>query len=240
MGKGTRGVLRQRSVRSLRKLGGLLSRFQQITTHPPPLSIFSHHGFPVFHKLKISEFCHLLPRHKHNNIAVSPSYDYYASSSWFSGLPFKFSSGNLCVSGYKFPHNLHDYQCVRCSQLHHHYALLCVALCPTLEHLAQAIVAATPPPLTLITQQWWHVANKDERRHFIRTLVPETLCRAVSLPQQGMIKPAHMLLLKQALINRRPEINGPSTERSNGWETILFLGTPSGSPSCSPPATPGG
>ena len=40
----------------------------------PPLALgtFSQHGLPIFHKLKIREFHHLLPRHEHNNIAVGP------------------------------------------------------------------------------------------------------------------------------------------------------------------------
>ena len=110
-----RAGLGKRSVRSQRKLGGILPGFQQITT-PPPLSTFSQHGLRIFHKPKIGEFRRILPCNEHNNIAVTPSYDYYASSCWFSRLPFKFSSGNLCVSGYEFLDNVHDYHCVRCSQ----------------------------------------------------------------------------------------------------------------------------
>ena len=90
--------------------------------------------------------------------------------------------------------------------VHNHSPLIdlsCVALCSTLEHLTQAFVAACPPPFTLITQQWSHVANKGEHRHFIRKLVPKGLWRSLSLPQPGITKPAQMLLLKQALINRR-------------------------------------
>ena len=67
----------------------------------------------------------------------------------------------------------------------------------------QAFVAGWPSPFTLIGQQWWHVANKGELRHFIRTLVPKSLWHSLPLPQRGITKPAHMLLLKQALINRR-------------------------------------
>ena len=63
-----------------------------------------------------------------------------------------------------------------------------------------------PPTFALITQQWWHVANKGERRHFIRTLVQKTLWRSLSLPQPVFTKPVNMLLPKQALINRRPDL----------------------------------
>ena len=49
----------------------------------PPLGTFSQHGLPIFGKLKICEFRHPLSRNEHNNIAVTPIYDYYAYSSPF-------------------------------------------------------------------------------------------------------------------------------------------------------------
>ena len=79
---------------------------------PPPSQQVPSTRPPSLSQTQIPRVCHLPPRHEHNNIAVTPSYDYYAFSSWFSGLPFKFSSANLCVSGYEFADNLHKYQCV--------------------------------------------------------------------------------------------------------------------------------
>ena len=143
---------------------GAISLVFNISLPPPSLGTFSQHGIPFFHKLKICEFRHLLPRHGHNNIAVSPSYNYSASSSWFSGLPFEFSSGNLCVNGYELPDNLQE--CICCSQPHTHVAFSCVALCPTLEHLPQPFVAVCVPPSRLITQQWGQVAQQRRKPTF--------------------------------------------------------------------------
>ena len=184
--------------------GGPFPWFSTDHYPPPSLGSFSQHGLPVFHKLKVREFRHLLSLHEHNNIPVTPGYDYYASSSWFSELPFQFKCGNLCVSGCKFPDNLHNYQGICCSQPHAHDALSCIAHCPKVEHPAQAFVAAWPTPFTLTTQQWWPVAHIGKCRHFIRTVVPKSVWHSLSVPKQGIIKLPRMLLLGQALINRRP------------------------------------
>ena len=66
----------------------------------PPLKTFSARGLPLLQKVRCSNFRHLLPRHSHNNIAVTPSFNFYDSSSWFAGVPFKFASSTYNMLGY--------------------------------------------------------------------------------------------------------------------------------------------
>ena len=59
----------------------------------PPLGSVAVHHLPVLHKFKTQQFCHLLPQHSHNNIAVGPSFSLYNKASWFSSLFFKLAAG---------------------------------------------------------------------------------------------------------------------------------------------------
>ena len=79
----------------------------------PPLGSMAVHYLPVLHKLKTQQFCHLLPRHSHNNIAVGPSFTLYNRASWFSSLFFKLAAGCYNVHGYQCSNMLHNYQCRR-------------------------------------------------------------------------------------------------------------------------------
>ena len=65
---------------------------------PPPIGIVSNGVLPVCHRLTTSISRSLIPRHYHQNIHVASSLYYYNQSSWFSGLPFKWSSGNMNFS----------------------------------------------------------------------------------------------------------------------------------------------
>ena len=71
--KGHMGFLGNKVSDHYANWGAFSLVFDRSLLPPPPLGPFSQHGLPIFHKLKIREFRHLLTRHEHNNIAVTPS-----------------------------------------------------------------------------------------------------------------------------------------------------------------------
>ena len=74
--------------------------------HHPPLGTVSFGSLPVCHRLTTSVWRALLPRDHHYNIHVPSSFFFYNHSLWFSGLPFKWSSGNMNFLTYAFHNNL--------------------------------------------------------------------------------------------------------------------------------------
>ena len=71
---------------------------------PPPIGIVSNGVLPVCHRLTTSISRSLIPRHCHHNIHVTSSFYYHNHLSGLSGLPFKWSSGNMNFS----THAYHD------------------------------------------------------------------------------------------------------------------------------------
>ena len=69
---------------------------------PRPIGCTSRGPLPFTHKLTTTSIKHLLPRHKHKNIHVQSSFDFYNHTSWFKGLPFKWSSGNFNMAPFAF------------------------------------------------------------------------------------------------------------------------------------------
>ena len=85
---------------------------------PPPIGIVSNGVLPVCHRLTTSISCSLIPRHCHHNIHVTSSFYYYNQSSWYSGLPFKWSSGNMNFSTYAYHNDLSQRARHKCSHPH--------------------------------------------------------------------------------------------------------------------------
>ena len=161
-------------------------------------------GLPVLHKVRCSDFCHLLPRHSHTNIAVKPSFDFYSSSSWFAGVPFKFASGTYNMPGYQWSNNLHNFRCPWCSGAHPLDPVSCLAFCPRLDDHLQAFIRAWPAPFTSVVQHWWITcSSKADKRNFARTLVPTSLWSALQAPIPGLTASAHRMELDSALVKRR-------------------------------------
>ena len=111
---------------------------------PPPLGSVAVHHLPVLQKFKAQHFCHLLPQHSHNNIAIGPSFSLYNKASWVSCLFFILAAGCYNVHGYQWSNMLHDYHCPRCRQHHPFHPVSCLAFCTALEQHLQAYIPSSP------------------------------------------------------------------------------------------------
>ena len=105
---------------------------------PPPLGSVVADNWPVLHSSKTQQFCHLLPQHSHNNIAVGPSFSLYNKASWFLSLFFKLAAGCYNVHGYQWSNMLHDYHCPRYRQHHPCNPASWLAFCKALDQHVQA------------------------------------------------------------------------------------------------------
>ena len=85
---------------------------------PPPLGCISRGPLPVTHKLTTSSIKHLIPRHKHENILVQSSFHFYNHTSWFKGLPFKWSDRNFNMAPFAFYNDLRAHHCHACPDPH--------------------------------------------------------------------------------------------------------------------------
>ena len=113
---------------------------------PPPIGCISRGPLPVIHKLTTTSIKHLLPCHKHENIHVPSSFHFYNHTSWFQGLPFKWSSGNSNMAPFAFHDDLCPRHCNAYPDPHPMDVISFVSHCPTCEHLVQTYIQCCPPP----------------------------------------------------------------------------------------------
>ena len=140
---------------------------------PPPIGCISRGPLPVIHKLTTTSIKHLLPCHKHENIHVPSSFHFYNHTSWFQGLPFKWSFGNFNMAPFAFHDDLRPRHCHACPDPHPMDAISFVSHCPTCEHLVQTYIQCWRPPFTTVVSQWWSATTHvEERRNFVRGLFP--------------------------------------------------------------------
>ena len=172
---------------------------------PPPIGCISRGPLPVIHKLTTTSIKHLLPCHKHKNINVPSSFHLYNHTSWFQGLPFKWSSGNFNMAPFAFHDDLRPRHCHACPDPHPMDVISFVSHCPTCEHLVQTYIQSWRPPFTTVVSQWWSATTYvGERRNFVRGLVPMSLYTKLTTPPSGQRKPAHCHDLKLAPKARVP------------------------------------
>ena len=159
----------------------------------------------MIHKLTTTSIKHLLPRHKHENIHAPTSFHFYNHTSWFKGLPFKWSSGNFNMAPFAFHDNLRPRHCHACPDPHPMDVICFVSHCPTCEHLVQTYIQCCRPLFTTVVSQWWSATTHvGERRNFVRVLVPMSLYTKLTTPPSDRRKPAHCHDLKLALMARVP------------------------------------
>ena len=140
---------------------------------PPPIGCISRGPLPVIHKLTTTSIKHLLPCHKHENIHAPSSFHFYNHTSWFQGLPFKWSSRNFNMAPFAFHHDLRPRHCHACPDPHSMDVISFVSHCPTCEHLVQTYIQCWRPPFTTVVSQWWSAATHvRERRNFVRGACP--------------------------------------------------------------------
>ena len=174
---------------------------------PPPLGTVSSGSLPVCHRLTTSVSRALIPRHHHHNIHVPSSFFFYNHSSWFSGLPFKWSSGNMNFLTYAFHNDLTPRICHKCSQPHPLDAASFLSHCPSADHIVQSFIHAWPPPFSQVASIWWaQCSHPGDKRNFVKLLVPSTLYEAMITPTTGETKPRRVLSFKNALPQRQRKL----------------------------------
>ena len=172
---------------------------------PPPIGCISRGPLPVIHKLTTTSIKRLLPCHKHENIHVPSSFHFYKHTSWFQGLPFKWSSANFNMAPFAFHDDLRPRHCHACPDPHPMDVISFVSHCPTCEHLVQTYIQCWRPPFTTVVSQWWSATTHvGERRNFVWGLVPMSLYTELTTPPSGRRKPAHCHDLKLTLKARVP------------------------------------
>ena len=172
---------------------------------PPPIGCISRGPLPVIHKLTTTSIKHPLPRHEQENVHVQSSFHFYNHTSWFKGLPFKWSSGNFNVAPFAFHDDLRPCHCQACPNPHQMDVISFVSHCLTCEHLVQTYIQCWRPPFTTVVSQWWSAATHvGERRNFVWGVVPMSPYTKLTTPPSGRRKPAHCHDLKLALMARVP------------------------------------
>ena len=205
VGQGSRHIYGRRNFKCLLESGRPRDGLGPLPPPPPPLGCISRGPLPVTHKLTTSSIKHLLPRHKHENILVQSSFHFYNHTSWFKGLPFKWSDRNFNMAPFAFYNDLRAHHCHACPDPHPMDVISFVSHCPTCEHLVQTYIQCWRPPIPTVVSQWWSLATHvEEGRNFIRGLVPMSLYIQLTTPPSGRSQPAHCHDLKYALTARVP------------------------------------
>ena len=172
-----------------------------------PLGTVSIGSLPVCHRLTTSISRAPIPRHHHYNIHVPSSFFFYNHSSWFSGLPFKWSSGNMNFLTYAFHNNLTPRICHKCSQSHPLDVASFLYPCPSADHIVQSFIHVWRPPLNQVASIWWaQCSHPGDKRNFVKFLVPSTLYEAMTTPTTGETKPQRVLAFKNALPQRQRQL----------------------------------
>ena len=170
---------------------------------PPPMGCISGGPLPVTHKLTTASTKHLLPRHKHENIHVQSSFHFYNHTSWFKGLPFKWSSGNFNMAPFTFHDDLRPRHCHACPDPHPIDVISFVSHCLTCEHLVQTYVQSFP----LYHGGGPMVVRDHTRRRtaqFLPRAGPYVPIHKLTTHPSGRRTPAHCHDLKLALTARVP------------------------------------
>ena len=122
-----------------------------------------------------SQLRRLVATHAHGDLAVRPSFDWFAKSSWFGVRPFKWVSGTMSIGGYRHFSDVDDYSCHLCDESHPMDVASQISMCSRFRDIQERHIAAWPPPFCQVVDAWWGTADRVKRRHFMRTLVPSDL-----------------------------------------------------------------
>ena len=169
-----------------------------------PFGTVSSSSLPVCHRLATSVSRALIPRHHHYNIHVPSSFVFSNHSSWFSGLPLQWSSGNMNFFTYAFQNDLTPRICHKCSQPHPLVVASFLSHCPSADHIVQRFIHVWRPPFNHIASIWWaQCSHPGDKRNFVNLLVPDTLYEAMITPTTGETKPQRVLSFMNALPQRQ-------------------------------------
>ena len=156
----------------------LFARLGAYVSAPPPPVIPRFHlhqrsilisGKPHYHL-----FRHMIPKHAHPDLHHR-SFDIWRYSSFFSRLSFSWPNGLVNLPNYEFFNQIDDRHCSLCDQVHPFDALSCLAQCRHLSYARSLAFDVWPPPAQPIILDWYQTATRDDKRKFIRTLLPKSL-----------------------------------------------------------------
>ena len=160
-------------------------------------------GMPVPRKLTQKSYSHLLPKHRHTDIKLPVSYDWFQSTSWFWSLPFKRSAGIFCTKGHNPHFRMENHPCPACTHPHPMDPISVTALCTKAAHIQQAFMQAWPAPFEALVSDWWHAAPSARYKHnFIRALLPIPIYNHL-FSRMGLTKTSFNSQLGAAIKERR-------------------------------------
>ena len=175
--------------------------------HNPDTSHFIYHNHtPLPGRITRKTVKHLLPNHKHNNIHLPSSTDFYAHTSWFSRLPLKWTNGLYCCTGFLPHYKLNTYQCPNCHTHHPLDPITTVTECDTAKPICDLFFEFWQQPFKQTVIDWWQHATKGERRNYIRTLIPNSLSNALREIPPDTPYFQHLQNLKTAFKYRRKRL----------------------------------
>ena len=181
--------------------------------HNPDTSHFMYHNHtPLPGRIGRKTVKHLLPNHEHNNIHLPSSTDFYAHTSWFSRLPFKWTNGLYCCTGFLPHYKLNTYQCPKC---HTHQPLdpiTTVTECGTAKPIRHLFFQVWQQPFKQTVVDWWQHATKGGRRNYIHTLIPNSLSNALGDVPADTSYFQHLQNLKTAFKYRRERLKAALQE----------------------------
>ena len=176
---------------------------QHLENHNTDTSHFIYHNHtPVPGSITRKTVKHLLPSHKHNNIHLPSSTDFYAHTSWLSRLPFKWTNGLYCCTCFLPHYKLNTYHCPKCHTRHPLDPRTTVTECGTAKPIRDLFFEVWQQPFKQTVTKWWQLATRGERGNYIRTLIANSLSNALRDIPPNIPYFQHKQNLKTAFIYR--------------------------------------
>jgi len=126
-------------------------------------------GKPHYHLYK-----HKIPRHAHPDLHPR-SFDLWRYSSFFSRLSFSWPNGLVNIRTFEWFNTLDERRCSLCNSIHAFDALSCLAQCTQLSPVLDLAFQTWHPQTQTVVRDWFRQADRDDKRKFVRTLLPLSL-----------------------------------------------------------------
>ena len=180
---------------------------QHPENHNPDTSHFIYHNHtPVPGRITRKTVKHLLTRYKHNNIHLPSLTDFCAHTSWFSRIPFKWTNGLYCCTGFLPHYKLNTYHCPNSHTHHLLDPITTVTECKTAKPIRDLFFEVWQQLFKQTVTNWWQHATKGERRNYIRTLNFNSLSNALRHIPPNTPYFQHQQNLKAAFKYRRKRL----------------------------------
>ena len=154
---------------------------------PPPLSVAIYADkLPIEGRPAFSDLIALIPHRHDPALHQRLSYRWLKTSSPFSILPFKWSTGQFSLKGFAAHFQHQPLPCTLCQQQHGLDLLSCITRCPKFAQQREKLTESWPAESHPSISQWFQNANQTEQHYFIQTLIPHSL---ISTLQQSFPLP---------------------------------------------------